>query len=149
MIAHCLSRFLGAVLVCAQQQQPALPGYGSEQSTCQDACPGGGLDIATLCFKRDKNLGMWKWMHHVVWPHCQKPVLDYFSAVAKAWLSRASAKRCGFFPHPSVCLCMSNWHELPALHQLYAQWQVSSTPQRLLRTWSGAPAESLSSGCDR
>lgn len=46
-ISHCVSMFLGAVLVCAQQQQPVLPGYGSEHSTCQDACPGSGMDTAT------------------------------------------------------------------------------------------------------
>lgn len=129
--------FLGAVLVRAQQQQPVLPGYGSEHSTCQDACPGGEMDIATPCFKGDKDSGMWKWMYLVVWPHCQKPVLDGFSAIAKAWLSQAFAKRCGFFPYPSVCLACQIGLTSHTLRQLYVQWQVSSTPQRLLHTWSG------------
>lgn len=150
MISHCVSMFLGAVLVRAQQQQPVLPGYGSEHSTCQDACPGGEMDTATPCFKGDKNSGMWKWMYHVVWPHCQKPVLDSFSAVAKAWLSQAVAKICGFF---SISFCLPLHVKLawpPTLCiSCMCNGKSASETQRLLHTWSGAPAESLSSGWDR
>lgn len=120
---------------------------GLEHSTSQGTCPGGGLDRATPRYKGDESLGMWKWMYHVAWPPCQQPVLDYFSVPAKAWLSQTVAKRWRFFPHPSACLCVSNWHELP--HSAAAVCAVTCQlyPLRPLRAWSGSPAESSSSGC--
>lgn len=48
IVTHCASTLLGAVLVCTKQEQPILPGYGSENSTSQDTCPGRELHIDTL-----------------------------------------------------------------------------------------------------
>jgi len=94
MVSLCVSTLPGAALVCAKQQQFVLPGYGSEHRLGR--VPGQWVGYSHPCFKGDK-----------------KPVLDYFSVVANAQLSPAFAKRCGFFWHPSVCLCLSHWHELP------------------------------------
>lgn len=149
MITHHVSTLPGAVLVCAKQQQPALPGYGSEQSTCQGPCPGGELDIANPSFKGDKSLGMWKWMYRVAWPHCQKPVLDYFSVVVKARLRQAIAKRCGVF---STSFCLPLHVKLAWTPMLCSSCMCndkSAVPLRDLSVPNRATAESLSSGCNR